>query len=152
MKALFIPPLNIEPQRTLLPSMYASLRFFVSSRTSFHLFLSDSLDTYRVSRLRVAAWKTINGYMGCVDPRTRFEILVSAVVPPLRCSGGPMNGPRRRKSKGIGWRAKLLKGRSVEEMRGRHTWDSTTFFSVSASLTGSVFVRCSVRMTERSIS
>ena len=53
---------------------------------------------------------------------------------------------------GIGWRAKLLKGHSVEEKRGKRMWDPAMYFSVSASLTGSVFVRRSVRMTETSIS
>ena len=54
----------------------------------------------------------VNGYMGYVGRKTRSEMLVSAVISSLRCSGGLMKGPRRRKSKGIDWRAKLVKGRS----------------------------------------
>src|SRR5258706_8492764 len=98
--------------------MYTSLKFLVSSRTFFHLFRFASLDAYRIYRLRFPAWKTTNGYMGCVGRKTRSEKLVSAVTSSLRCSGGPMNGPRRRKSKGIGWRAKLVNGGSMEEREG----------------------------------
>ena len=144
--------LNMEPQRTLLPSMYTSLKLFVSSRTFFHLFRPASLDAYRIYRLRFPAWKTTNGYMGCVGRKTRSEKLVSAVISSLRCSGGPMNGPRRRKSKGIGWKAKPVKGRSLEDKRGKRTREFTKYFFVSTSFSGSAFVRCSVRITETSIS
>ena len=117
-----MPPLNIEPQRTLLASMYTSLKHFVSSRVFFHFLRSTSLDAYRIYRLRVPAWKKINGYMGYVGRKTRSEMLVLAVTSSLRCSGGPMNGPRRRKSKGIGWRAKLVKAvwwrKGKESVRG----------------------------------
>ena len=39
-----------------------------------------------------------------------------------------MNGPRRRKSKGIGGKAKLVKRRSVDQKRGEGTWEFTPTF------------------------
>ena len=132
--------------------MYTSLKFFVSSRTFFHLVRPASLGAYKIYRLRFAAWKTTNGYMGCVGRKTRSEKLVSEVTSSLRCSGGPMNGPRRRKSKGIGWRAKLVKDYWVKEKRWKRTREFTKHFFVSIPFTESVLVRCSVRMTETSIS
>ena len=39
-----------------------------------------------------------------------------------------MNGPRRRKSRGIGWRVKPVKGRSVEDKRGKRTLRFTPAF------------------------
>ena len=107
-------------QRTLLPSMYASLKIFVSPRTSFHLFHFASLEAYRIRCLRVPPWKMVNGYMGYVGRKTRSERLVSAVISSLRCSGGPMKGPRRRKSQGIDWKSKLVKGRSGGKERDAH--------------------------------
>lgn len=66
--------------------MYTSLKLFVSSRTFFHLFRSASLDAYSMYRLRLPAWKTVNGYMGRVGRKTLSEKLVSAVISSFRLS------------------------------------------------------------------
>lgn len=75
-----------------------------SSRNSFHLVLSLSLDAYNVYRLvSEEASEMINGYIDLESPNTALKSPLFSEAPSRRLSDAPMNGPSRRKSKGIGW-------------------------------------------------
>jgi hypothetical protein len=88
---------------TLLASTHAFRRDMASSRASFHLVLSLSLDAYNVYRLvSEEASEMINGYIDLESPKTALRSPLFSEPPSRRLSDAPMNGPRRRKSKGMG--------------------------------------------------
>jgi hypothetical protein len=94
------------PLLTLLASTHAFRKDMASSRTVFHLALSLSLETYNVYRLvSEEASEITNGYIDLDSPNTALRLRnpLLSELPSRRLSDTPMNGPSRRKSKGIGW-------------------------------------------------